>query len=421
LLRGVHFLKGKGKEEPASAGTGELEDGPDDRWAESRENKETSKSAKTQPEESKQETQVAAPAKTEAAGTGEGGGDIRHVLVRTNTRGSESHRGSDGERPFRHKSMRVASHKDLNHPNVQARQEDGLDACPEERCESGGSTGGSADHPHGGAYVTSSGAAPASGTAQRNEWELTDVVPQGQGKSAECPHSSTQASIGGSEGAEDDEDDEENEPLSLAPPSFSEASIKDWIMYIIPLPIVVCLVCTVPDVRRDGFRKFFAATFMMSIIWIAGFTWVMVWFATVIAETFEMEEHIMGLTILAAGTSVPDLLTSMIVARQGHGDMAVSSSIGSNIFDVTVGLPVPWMLYSAIRTGEHVTIRNEALEICVMLLLGMLAFTIGTIVTHGWVMTKWMGGTLMFLYLLFEVVSVGLTFAPEGSLKLIHV
>ncbi len=49
----------------------------------------------------------------------------------------------------------------------------------------------------------------------------------------------------------------------------------------------------------------------------------------------------MGLTILAAGTSVPDLLTSVIVAKQGFGDMAVSSSIGSNIFDVLVGLPVP--------------------------------------------------------------------------------
>jgi len=45
----------------------------------------------------------------------------------------------------------------------------------------------------------------------------------------------------------------------------------------------------------------------------------------------------MGLTFLAAGTNIPDLITSVVVARQGHGDMAVSSSIGSNIFDVTVG------------------------------------------------------------------------------------
>lgn len=47
--------------------------------------------------------------------------------------------------------------------------------------------------------------------------------------------------------------------------------------------------------------------------------------------------EVMGLTLLAAGTSVPDLITSVIVARKGFGDMAVSSSVGSNIFDVTVG------------------------------------------------------------------------------------
>lgn len=40
--------------------------------------------------------------------------------------------------------------------------------------------------------------------------------------------------------------------------------------------------------------------------------------------------QIMGLTILAIGTSVPDLLESIIVTRDGKGDMAISSSIGSN-------------------------------------------------------------------------------------------
>ncbi len=47
--------------------------------------------------------------------------------------------------------------------------------------------------------------------------------------------------------------------------------------------------------------------------------------------------QVTGSTLLAAGTSVPDLISSVIVARKGYGDMAVSSSIGSNIFDITVG------------------------------------------------------------------------------------
>ncbi len=56
-----------------------------------------------------------------------------------------------------------------------------------------------------------------------------------------------------------------------------------------------------------------------------------------VGETIGITEEIMGLTILAAGTSIPDLITSVIVARKGLGDMAVSSSVGSNIFDITVG------------------------------------------------------------------------------------
>merc|ERR1712032_386003 len=142
--------------------------------------------------------------------------------------------------------------------------------------------------------------------------------------------------------------------------------------------------------------------------------------AKIIAEAVGMKEHIMGITILAAGTSVPDLLTSMIVAREGHGDMAVSSSIGSNIFDVTVGLPVPWLLDALINNGRPQKIEDEALQLSVMLLLAMLGFTIGTILCHGWVMTKWMGCSLLFLYILFEVSAIVMA-NYKGSLKLFTV
>ena len=64
----------------------------------------------------------------------------------------------------------------------------------------------------------------------------------------------------------------------------------------------------------------------------------MVWMANQTGETIGIPNEIMGLTILAAGTSIPDLITSVIVAKKGFGDMAVSSSVGSNIFDITVGL-----------------------------------------------------------------------------------
>lgn len=84
-------------------------------------------------------------------------------------------------------------------------------------------------------------------------------------------------------------------------------------------------------------KKWFSITFIGSILWIAAYSYLMVWWANVAGDTVKIPPEVMGLTFLAAGTSIPDLITSVIVARKGFGDMAVSSSVGSNIFDVTVG------------------------------------------------------------------------------------
>ncbi|CAK0799197.1 unnamed protein product [Prorocentrum cordatum] len=70
------------------------------------------------------------------------------------------------------------------------------------------------------------------------------------------------------------------------------------------------------------------------------------------------DPRILAITVLAGGTSVPDLLTSVIVTMQGQGDMAISSSIGSNIFDVTVGAPIPWLIYS-VYYGRAVRVQSQ--------------------------------------------------------------
>lgn len=116
--------------------------------------------------------------------------------------------------------------------------------------------------------------------------------------------------------------------------------------YVLVLPIVACLTFTIPDVRRPGFEKWCYLSFFLSIIWIGVFSYAMVTWTELLGNTIGVPSVIMGLTFLAAGTSVPDLLSSVIVARMGEGDMAVSSSIGSNIFDILVGLPLPWLCFT---------------------------------------------------------------------------
>ena len=110
---------------------------------------------------------------------------------------------------------------------------------------------------------------------------------------------------------------------------------------------MITLYLTVPDVRNPKLSKWYPLSFVMSIVWIGLYSYFMVWWAEVIGVTFGIPDTVMGLTFLAAGTSIPDLLSSVIVATTRVGrDMAVSSSVGSNIFDILMGLPIPWFFYS---------------------------------------------------------------------------
>ncbi|XP_049669187.1 sodium/potassium/calcium exchanger 1 isoform X2 [Accipiter gentilis] len=161
----------------------------------------------------------------------------------------------------------------------------------------------------------------------------------------------------------------------------------------------------VPQGGEDS-KKFFVFTFFGSIVWIAVFSYLMVWWAHQVGETIGISEEIMGLTILAAGTSIPDLITSVIVARKGLGDMAVSSSVGSNIFDITVGLPVPWFLYSVFNGLSPVAVSSNGLFCAIVLLFLMLLFVIISIAVCKWKMNKLLGFTMFALYFVFLIISV---------------
>jgi Ca2+/Na+ antiporter len=127
----------------------------------------------------------------------------------------------------------------------------------------------------------------------------------------------------------------------------------------------------------------------------------MVWWASSVGETLTIPNEVMGLTFLAAGTSIPDLITSVIVARKGFGDMAISSSVGSNIFDVTVGLPIPWMLWSFTHNLSAIKVDSYGLTCSTVLLLLMLIAVFFCIVLFKWKMKKGMGVVMLLLYFVF--------------------
>ena len=62
--------------------------------------------------------------------------------------------------------------------------------------------------------------------------------------------------------------------------------------------------------------------------------------ASAIARTFGMSERFIGLTIVAFGTSLPELVTSIVAAKKGEVDMALGNVIGSNIFNILMVLGI---------------------------------------------------------------------------------
>ncbi|KAL0132645.1 hypothetical protein PUN28_000418 [Cardiocondyla obscurior] len=202
-------------------------------------------------------------------------------------------------------------------------------------------------------------------------------------------------------GLDSGEEDEPPEALNMGWPS----SPRKRLTYILVAPILFPLWLTLPDTRTPRGKKFFPVTFIGSIFWIAAYSYLMVWWANVAGDTVAIPPEVMGLTFLAAGTSIPDLITSVIVARKGYGDMAVSSSVGSNIFDVTVGLPVPWLLYGLIY-GKPVEVNSVGMVCSITILFCMLLFVIMSIACFRWKMNKGLGFTMFILYFVFVAISL---------------
>ena len=63
-----------------------------------------------------------------------------------------------------------------------------------------------------------------------------------------------------------------------------------------------------------------------------------------VATALGVSELIVGLTIVAIGTSLPELAASVVSAVKGHADMAIGAILGSNIFNLLIVLPIPGLL-----------------------------------------------------------------------------
>jgi len=135
--------------------------------------------------------------------------------------------------------------------------------------------------------------------------------------------------------------------------------VFDWFLFVLSLPFYVLYTLTIPPCGTPETRKWYLPSFIMAIGWIVAISFGMLECVEHLGEILEINHFTMGLVIIAVGTSIPDALSSVLVAKEGFGDMAVSNAIGSNVFDINLGLGLPFLIFTCYKREPVSLLKSE--------------------------------------------------------------
>ena len=124
--------------------------------------------------------------------------------------------------------------------------------------------------------------------------------------------------------------------------------------------------------------------------------------AVFIAKQIGISEIVIGVTIIAIGTSLPELTTSLLAAKKGYSELAIGTLIGSNLFNITAILGL-----AAIINPINITKRVAYIDIPFMLLFAVMLVAA---MHHKKILGRTYGAILLILYAVFiglQVVRIG--------------
>ncbi|GAA1730196.1 calcium/sodium antiporter [Microcella frigidaquae] len=119
-----------------------------------------------------------------------------------------------------------------------------------------------------------------------------------------------------------------------------------------------------------------------------------------IATALGISSLVIGLTVVAVGTSLPELAASIIAVRRGERDMAVGNIVGSNIFNIGMVLGLPAVLF-----GQGIPVSPAAIALDLPLMLAT-AVALLPIAFTGFAVARWEGVLFVLLYLAYTVYLV---------------
>jgi cation:H+ antiporter len=135
------------------------------------------------------------------------------------------------------------------------------------------------------------------------------------------------------------------------------------------------------------------AIFVVSLILLLSSAELLVWSATEIATRMGVSELIIGLTVIAVGTSLPELVVSVSCALKGQTDLAIGNIVGSNIFNILLVLAIPGLLAPSVLEPQ-ILWRDYLLMFMMTLLLVLFAYG----VRSKAMITRLEGGFLLLIW-----------------------
>ncbi len=110
--------------------------------------------------------------------------------------------------------------------------------------------------------------------------------------------------------------------------------------------------------------------------------------AVILAKEFGLSEKIIGLTVIAIGTSLPELITSIIAIRKGHADIGIGNIIGSNIYNILmimgVGAILGGVMISSDVYVDYAIMILFSLSLLIALKTGIISKAMGVCLTVGY-------------------------------------
>nr|MBC8484785.1 sodium:calcium antiporter [Bacteroidota bacterium] len=119
--------------------------------------------------------------------------------------------------------------------------------------------------------------------------------------------------------------------------------------------------------------------------------------SVIIARYFNVSKLLIGLTIIAVGTSLPELATSVIATLKGERDIAVGNVIGSNIFNLLAILGLAGLL-----SPNGINVSETALSFDLPFMIAVAVACLPIFFT-GYIISRWEGGLFLAYYFVYII------------------